>query len=84
MLSRVAIGCDDEVVRAGRTELEMAADIDWRLKRAGFEKPAFETIVASGPNSALPHARPTDRRTRGRATSSCSTSAGCCEGIASI
>ena len=63
LLSRVAIGVIDEVVRAGRTELEMAADIDWRLKRAGFEKPAFETIVASGPNSALPHARPTDRRT---------------------
>jgi Xaa-Pro aminopeptidase len=63
LLSRVAVGVVDEVVRAGRSELEMAADIDWRLKRAGFEKPAFETIVASGPNSALPHARPTDRRT---------------------
>jgi Xaa-Pro aminopeptidase len=62
LLSRVAAGVLDEVIRAGRTELEMAADIDWRLKRAGFEKPAFETIVASGPNSALPHARPTDRR----------------------
>jgi Xaa-Pro aminopeptidase len=62
LLSRVATGVLDEVIRGGRTELEMAADIDWRLKRAGFEKPAFETIVASGPNSALPHARPTDRR----------------------
>lgn len=61
LLSRVAAGVLDEVIRAGRTELEMAADIDWRLKRAGFEKPAFETIVASGPNSALPHARPSDR-----------------------
>ena len=28
---------------------------------AGFSRPAFDTIVASGPNSALPHARPTDR-----------------------
>jgi Xaa-Pro aminopeptidase len=50
-----------DVVRAGRTELEIAADIDWRIKRAGFEKTAFDTIVASGPNSALPHARPTTR-----------------------
>ena len=62
LLSAVTADVLDTVIRAGRTELEMAADIDWRVKRAGFEKPAFETIVASGPNSALPHARPTDRR----------------------
>lgn len=62
LLSAVAVDVLDSVIRPGRTELEMAADIDWRVKRAGFEKPAFDTIVASGPNSALPHARPTDRR----------------------
>lgn len=49
------------VVRGGRTERAIALDIDDRLRRVGFEKPAFETIVASGPNSALPHARPTER-----------------------
>jgi len=43
------------------TERELALAIDSTIRRAGFEKPAFETIVASGPNSALPHARPTDR-----------------------
>lgn len=47
---------------AGRTEIEVAADIDAALRTAGFERPAFETIVASGPNGALPHARPTSRR----------------------
>ena len=62
LLSAVAVDVLENVIRAGRTELEMAADIDWRVKRAGFEKPAFDTIVASGPNSALPHARPTSRR----------------------
>jgi Xaa-Pro aminopeptidase len=36
--------------------------IDTALRRAGFSRAAFETIVASGPNSALPHARPTERR----------------------
>ncbi len=46
----------------GRTEREVAAEIDVELRRGGFERPAFETIVASGPNSALPHARPADRR----------------------
>jgi len=44
-------------VLAGRSEREIAADIDDALRQAGFERPAFETIVASGPNSALPHAR---------------------------
>jgi Xaa-Pro aminopeptidase len=45
-------------VRAGRSERDIAADIDAAVRRAGFERPAFETIVAGGPNSALPHARP--------------------------
>lgn len=50
-----------EWARAGRRERDVAADIEFELKRAGFERPAFETIVASGSNSALPHARPTAR-----------------------
>jgi Xaa-Pro aminopeptidase len=49
------------LVRVGRTERAIAADIEAALLREGFSRPAFETIVASGPNSALPHARPTDR-----------------------
>jgi Xaa-Pro aminopeptidase len=48
-------------VAAGRTERSVASDIDAALGRAGFERPAFPTIVAAGPNSAHPHARPTDR-----------------------
>lgn len=47
---------------AGRTELDVAAEIDFELRRAGFERPAFDTIVAAGPNGARPHARPTARR----------------------
>jgi Xaa-Pro aminopeptidase len=46
----------------GRRERDVAAAINRALERAGFSGPAFPTIVASGPNSALPHARPTDRR----------------------
>ena len=49
------------LVREGRTELDIASDIEAILKRAGFERTAFETIVASGPNSARPHARPGTR-----------------------
>jgi Xaa-Pro aminopeptidase len=47
--------------RPGMVERELAFAIDTALHRAGFEKPAFETIVASGPNSALPQARPGER-----------------------
>src|SRR5207302_8721899 len=35
--------------------------IDSRVHQAGFERTAFDTIVASGPNAALPHARPGER-----------------------
>ena len=52
-------------LRPGRRERDVAADVDWAIRRAGFEGPAFETIVASGPNSALPHARPGDRELAG-------------------
>jgi Xaa-Pro aminopeptidase len=52
----------DDVARPGRTELEVAAEIDARVRAVGFTRAAFDTIVASGPRSALPHARPTDRR----------------------
>jgi len=48
----------------GRTERQIASAVDDALKTAGFDRPAFETIVASGPNSALPHARPTARALR--------------------
>lgn len=60
-LSSVARDVLSEVVRVGRSESAIAADIDWRIRHAGFSKTAFDTIVAAGPNSALPHAVPTDR-----------------------
>jgi Xaa-Pro dipeptidase len=50
-------------VGAGRTEQEVAAELIVQLLRAGSEPDLpFDPIVASGPNSALPHATPTDRK----------------------
>ena len=60
LLSPVAIDVINDV-KAGMKEQELAAKIDWRIKSAGFERCSFETIVASGPNSALPHAHAGDR-----------------------
>ena len=49
-------------VSEGRTEREVSWTVELALHSAGFERPAFETIVASGPNGARPHHRATDRR----------------------
>jgi Xaa-Pro aminopeptidase len=45
----------------GRREDEVALALDSAMRRLGAEDRAFETIVASGPNAAKPHARPTAR-----------------------
>jgi Xaa-Pro aminopeptidase len=44
--------------KPGMREYELAAEIDYRMRRLGAESAAFETIVAGGPRSALPHAKP--------------------------
>jgi Xaa-Pro aminopeptidase len=46
--------------RPGMRELDLAAEIDYHMRRLGAEKPSFETIVAAGRRSALPHAHPTN------------------------
>lgn len=51
-----------KVIRPGATEVDIAAEIEYQMRRLGAEKPAFETIVASGDRSALPHARPTSKK----------------------
>lgn len=49
-------------IHLGMTEGVLAAEIDHRQRKSGAERIAFETIVAFGDHSALPHARPTDRK----------------------
>jgi len=48
-------------IRPGRTERAVAWALEQRIRAHGGEGVAFESIVASGPNSARPHHRPTDR-----------------------
>jgi len=45
----------------GVTEAEFAAELEFEMRRRGAGAASFESIVASGPNGALPHAKPTDR-----------------------
>jgi Xaa-Pro aminopeptidase len=49
-------------VRIGMSELEVAGILESELRQAGSDGFPFPSIVASGPNAALPHARPTERR----------------------
>jgi Xaa-Pro aminopeptidase len=49
-------------VRLGMRERDIAAELDYQMRLHGAEKPAFDTIVAAGARSALPHAQPTSRR----------------------
>jgi Xaa-Pro aminopeptidase len=49
-------------VRPGTAEREVAGAIEAAMRAAGYERQAFDTIVASGPNAALPHHRAGDRQ----------------------
>ncbi|MGC7101213.1 M24 family metallopeptidase [Amycolatopsis lurida] len=48
-------------LRVGRTEREVARALENRMLDHGSAGASFESIVAAGPNSAIPHHRPTDR-----------------------
>jgi Xaa-Pro aminopeptidase len=48
-------------LRPGLTERQVAWELESYMRTHGANAIAFEPIVASGPNSAMPHARPTDR-----------------------
>ncbi|MBP2663938.1 MAG: ypdF [Firmicutes bacterium] len=43
------------IIRPGITELEIALELEYQMRKLGSEKPAFDTIVASGYRGALPH-----------------------------
>ena len=52
------------ILAPGRTEKEIAWEIETNLRQRGAEKSAFDTIVASGVRSSLPHGVATDKKIR--------------------
>jgi len=50
------------LVRPGITELDLAAELDRRMRKLGAERPAFDTLVACGRRTALVHASPTSKK----------------------
>ncbi|MFH1622438.1 MAG: Xaa-Pro peptidase family protein [Candidatus Omnitrophota bacterium] len=53
-----------EILRPGLKEIELAAEIERFIRLRGAMNSSFDIIVASGPNSSLPHAQKTDRKIR--------------------
>jgi len=51
-------------IRVGQTERQIAARLEYEMQKRGASGPAFPTIVAEGPNAALPHAHPGERKVR--------------------
>lgn len=50
-----------DIIKPGMTEKEIALELEFFMKKQGASKLSFDTIVASGPNSSMPHAQVTDR-----------------------
>jgi Xaa-Pro aminopeptidase len=63
-IAEAALECTVPEIRAGMTELAVGARLERTLRELGSEAHPFETIVASGERSALPHARCTSRELR--------------------
>ena len=53
-----------KILKPGVQEAEIGAEIEYQMRKRGASGPAFESIVAFGERSALPHARPTAKRLR--------------------
>ncbi len=49
-------------LQVGVEERDLALELDYQIRSAGADGTSFNTIVASGPNAALPHARPSRRK----------------------
>ena len=61
-IADVAFAQVKELLCEAPTEEEFAIALEFEMRRRGADGIAFEPIVASGPNGALPHARPSNRR----------------------
>ena len=51
-----------ELLQPGIREVEVCAELEYRMRKEGSERLAFDAIVVSGERSALPHGQPTDKR----------------------
>lgn len=48
-------------IKAGQSEIEVAAELEHEMRKLGSERPAFTTIIASGKRGSLPHGTATEK-----------------------
>ena len=60
-VSDTAMSAVSSTIRPGETEREVAWRLEVAMRELGADSPSFDTIVAAGPNGAMPHHRPSDR-----------------------
>lgn len=58
----MAFGKILDVIRPGMTELEIRAELEYQMMKCGAEGTSFDTIVASGLHSSMPHAIPSEKK----------------------
>ncbi len=51
-----------DIIKPGMTELEIAMELEYIMKKNGAEKLSFESIIASGINASMPHATPSNKK----------------------
>lgn len=49
-------------IKAGVRECDIAAELEYRMRKLGAERTSFETVVVSGEKSAMPHGKPSEKR----------------------
>jgi Xaa-Pro aminopeptidase len=64
LIADLTYDCVIRIIKAGMTELEISAHIDYLIKTFKGNGPAFETLVSSGRLSANPHGKPTDKKVK--------------------
>lgn len=65
MAEQIAVNAFQAVlmqIKAGVCEIEIAAELEYQMRKRGSEGTAFETIVVSGANSSMPHGKPSEKK----------------------
>ena len=57
----VALGEVLPYIKTGARECDIAAELEYRMRKHGAERTSFETIVVSGEKSAMPHGKPNEK-----------------------